>query len=235
MLADGAPLVSKAAQQVERTMPAAPVAADLDSELTSGQRVHNGQVLGSEKLNKHLRLAVPRSSNMFDLEYCRQGVRGLALGPSGCGKLTTLRMIAGLEDATSGDIASATVSLRRPPRDRDIAMVFQNISLRAFERLYDNLAFGLRNKQSTEAEIKAAIHRAAGTLGLHELLQRKPKQLSGGQQQRVALGRGHRGRNPHVDEPLSQTFLRTRADCDRDQASGCGHFLHHPLGVLSLL
>ncbi len=136
------------------------------------------------------------------------------VGPSGCGKSTTLRMIAGLEDITSGDIRIGDRIVNHlPPRDRDIAMVFQNYALYQHMSVYDNLAFGLRNKKTSEAEIKAAIDRAAGMLGLHGMLQRKPKQLSGGQQQRVALGRCI-VRNPQVflfDEPLSNLDAKLRA------------------------
>ena len=136
------------------------------------------------------------------------------VGPSGCGKSTTLRMIAGLEDISDGDIMiGGDVINDVPPKDRDIAMVFQNYALYPHMSVYDNLAFGLRNKKTAEAEIKAAIDRAAGMLGLHELLQRKPKQLSGGQQQRVALGRCI-VRNPQVflfDEPLSNRRCASRS------------------------
>src|SRR3979409_1744598 len=112
------------------------------------------------------------------------------VGPSGCGKSTTLRMIAGLEDISSGDIRIGERLVNHlPPRDRDIAMVFQNYALYQHMSVYDNLAFGLRNKKMPESEIKASLERAAATLCLHELVERKPKQLSGGQQQRVALGR----------------------------------------------
>src|SRR5437764_14446181 len=138
----------------------------------------------------------------------------ILVGPSGCGKSTTLRMIAGLEDISSGEIRiGGRVVNHLPPRDRDIAMVFQNYALYQHMSVYDNLAFGLRNKKAPEAEIKAAIDRAAAMLGLHELLQRKPKQLSGGQQQRVALGRCI-VRNPQVflfDEPLSNLDAKLRA------------------------
>src|SRR5256885_16894092 len=125
-----------------------------------------------------------------------------------------LRMIAGLEDISSGDILiGVKVVNRLPPRDRDVAMVFQNYALYQHMSVYDNLAFGLRNKKASEVVIKAAIDRAAGMLGLHELLARKPKQLSGGQQQRVALGRCI-VRNPQVflfDEPLSNLDAKLRA------------------------
>ena len=136
------------------------------------------------------------------------------VGPSGCGKSTTLRMIAGLEDISSGEIRIGDrVVNHLPPRDRDIAMVFQNYALYQHMSVYDNLAFGLRNKKVPESEIKAAIDRAAEMLGLHELLKRKPRQLSGGQQQRVALGRCI-VRNPLAflfDEPLSNLDAKLRA------------------------
>src|ERR1051325_9035702 len=93
------------------------------------------------------------------------------VGPSGCGKSTTLRMIAGLEDITSGEIRiGARVVNNLAPRDRDVAMVFQNYALYQHMSVYDNLAFGLRNKKIPEAEIKVAIDRAAEILGLHDLL-----------------------------------------------------------------
>ncbi len=136
------------------------------------------------------------------------------VGPSGCGKSTTLRMIAGLEDISSGEVRIGDrVVNHLPPRDRDIAMVFQNYALYQHMSVYDNLAFGLRNKRLPEREIQQAIDRAAEILGLHDLLKRKPRQLSGGQQQRVALGRCI-VRNPLVflfDEPLSNLDAKLRA------------------------
>jgi multiple sugar transport system ATP-binding protein len=164
------------------------------------------------KLNKHYG-SLFHAVKDVDLEIADKEFVAL-VGPSGCGKSTTLRMIAGLEDITSGDIRIGERLVNHlPPRDRDIAMVFQNYALYQHMSVYDNLAFGLRNKQTPEAEIKAAIDRAAGMLGLHDLLQRKPKQLSGGQQQRVALGRCI-VRNPQVflfDEPLSNLDAKLRA------------------------
>ncbi|HMH73036.1 MAG TPA: sn-glycerol-3-phosphate ABC transporter ATP-binding protein UgpC, partial [Bradyrhizobium sp.] len=164
------------------------------------------------KLNKHYG-SLFHAVKDVDLEIADKEFVAL-VGPSGCGKSTTLRMIAGLEDITSGDIRiGERVVNHLPPRDRDIAMVFQNYALYQHMSVYDNLAFGLRNKKTSEAEIKAAIDRAAGMLGLHDLLQRKPKQLSGGQQQRVALGRCI-VRNPQVflfDEPLSNLDAKLRA------------------------
>src|ERR1041384_3886515 len=138
------------------------------------------------KLNKHygsLHHAVQ------DVDITISGKEFVALvGPSGCGKSTTLRMIAGLEDISSGEIRIGDrVVNNLPPRDRDIAMVFQNYALYQHMSVYDNLAFGLRHKRRPEAEIKAAIARAAEMRGLAELMKRKPRQLSGGQQQRVAL------------------------------------------------
>ncbi|MEK7753667.1 MAG: sn-glycerol-3-phosphate ABC transporter ATP-binding protein UgpC [Acidobacteriota bacterium] len=135
------------------------------------------------------------------------------VGPSGCGKSTTLRMIAGLEEITSGEIRiGGTLVNHLPPRERDVAMVFQNYALYQHMSVYDNLAFGLRNKKVPEPEIKKAIRNAADILGLGELMQRKPRQLSGGQQQRVALGRCI-VRNPKVflfDEPLSNLDAKLR-------------------------
>src|SRR5215213_1219677 len=164
------------------------------------------------KLNKHYG-SLFHAVKDVDLEIADKEFVAL-VGPSGCGKSTTLRMIAGLEDISSGDIRIGDRLVNNlPPRDRDIAMVFQNYALYQHMSVYDNLAFGLRNKKTAEAEIKAAIDRAAGMLGLHELLQRKPKQLSGGQQQRVALGRCI-VRNPQVflfDEPLSNLDAKLRA------------------------
>jgi multiple sugar transport system ATP-binding protein len=164
------------------------------------------------KLNKHYG-SLFHAVKDVDLEIADKEFVAL-VGPSGCGKSTTLRMIAGLEDISSGDIRIGDRIVNHlPPRDRDIAMVFQNYALYQHMSVYDNLAFGLRNKKTSEAEIKAAIDRAAGMLGMHGMLQRKPKQLSGGQQQRVALGRCI-VRNPQVflfDEPLSNLDAKLRA------------------------
>ena len=135
------------------------------------------------------------------------------VGPSGCGKSTTLRMIAGLEDISTGEIRIGDrVVNALPPKDRDVAMVFQNYALYQHMSVYDNLAFGLRNKKVAEDKIKQEIDRAVGILGLKELLRRKPRELSGGQQQRVALGRCI-VRNPKVflfDEPLSNLDAKLR-------------------------
>ncbi|MBN9249015.1 MAG: sn-glycerol-3-phosphate ABC transporter ATP-binding protein UgpC [Mesorhizobium sp.] len=136
------------------------------------------------------------------------------VGPSGCGKSTTLRMIAGLEDISDGTIAIGDQTVNDlPPRDRDIAMVFQNYALYQHMTVYDNLAFGLRNRKVFEDIIKTEIDRAVDILGLRDLLKRKPRELSGGQQQRVALGRCI-VRNAKVflfDEPLSNLDAKLRA------------------------
>jgi len=164
------------------------------------------------KLNKHYG-SLFHAVKDVDLEIADKEFVAL-VGPSGCGKSTTLRMVAGLEDVTSGDIRIGGKLVNDlPPRERDVAMVFQNYALYQHMSVYDNLAFGLRNKRVAESEIRSAVDRAADILGLHELLQRKPKQLSGGQQQRVALGRCI-VRNPQVflfDEPLSNLDAKLRA------------------------
>jgi multiple sugar transport system ATP-binding protein len=136
------------------------------------------------------------------------------VGPSGCGKSTTLRMIAGLEEVSSGTIAiGGRVVNRLQPKDRDIAMVFQNYALYPHMSVRDNLAFGLRNRRVAAAEVAAAVAHAARILSIEPLLDRRPRQLSGGQQQRVALGRCI-VRNPKVflfDEPLSNLDAQLRA------------------------
>src|SRR6476619_5535258 len=136
------------------------------------------------------------------------------VGPSGCGKSTTLRMIAGLEEISGGTIAiGGRVVNDLQPKDRDIAMVFQNYALYQHMSVRDNLAFGLRNRRVPESDITAAVVRVAKMLSIERLLDRRPRQLSGGQQQRVALGRCI-VRNPKVflfDEPLSNLDAQLRA------------------------
>jgi multiple sugar transport system ATP-binding protein len=137
------------------------------------------------------------------------------VGPSGCGKSTTLRMIAGLEDLTSGEIwIGGDLVNDVPPRDRDIAMVFQNYALYPHMNVFDNMAFGLKLRKFSQAEIKRRVDEAARILHLGELLDRKPKALSGGQRQRVAMGRAI-VRDPKVflfDEPLSNLDAKLRVD-----------------------
>ncbi|MGX4598085.1 ABC transporter ATP-binding protein [Faecalimicrobium sp. JNUCC 81] len=135
------------------------------------------------------------------------------VGPSGCGKSTTLRMIAGLEDITSGEILiDGKVINSLHPKDRDIAMVFQNYALYPHMSVYDNMAFGLKVKKITKEETDKRVKEAADILGLKELLERKPKELSGGQRQRVALGRAivREAKVFLMDEPLSNLDARLR-------------------------
>ncbi len=135
------------------------------------------------------------------------------VGPSGCGKTTALRMIAGLEEVTSGEIIIGDRLVNDvPPKDRDIAMVFQNYALYPHMNVRDNLGFGLKMRQFPKPEIDQRVKEAADILGIHELLDRKPKQLSGGQRQRVAVGRAI-VRKPKVflfDEPLSNLDAKLR-------------------------
>ena len=135
------------------------------------------------------------------------------VGPSGCGKSTTLRMIAGLEDISSGTFKiDGKVMNDVEPKDRDIAMVFQNYALYPHMTVYDNMAFGLKLRKVPKEEIDKAVKEAAKILDLSHLLDRKPKALSGGQRQRVAMGRAI-VRNPKVflmDEPLSNLDAKLR-------------------------
>ena len=135
------------------------------------------------------------------------------VGPSGCGKSTTLRMIAGLEDISQGDLYIDGKRVNDvPPKDRDIAMVFQNYALYPHMSVYDNMAFGLKLRKTPKAEIKQRVNEAARILGLEELLNRKPKALSGGQRQRVALGRAivRDAKVFLMDEPLSNLDAKLR-------------------------
>lgn len=135
------------------------------------------------------------------------------VGPSGCGKSTTLRMIAGLEEISRGDVAIGDRRVNDvPPKDRDIAMVFQNYALYPHMSVYDNMAFGLKLRKYPKEEINRRVQDAASILGIGELLERKPKALSGGQRQRVAVGRAI-VRQPKVflfDEPLSNLDAKMR-------------------------
>lgn len=135
------------------------------------------------------------------------------VGPSGCGKSTTLRMVAGLEEISQGELyIDGTLVNDIPPKDRDIAMVFQNYALYPHMTVYDNMAFGLKMRKMPKDEIDKKVRRAAKSLGIEELLERRPGELSGGQSQRVALGRAI-VRNPQVflmDEPLSNLDAKLR-------------------------
>lgn len=135
------------------------------------------------------------------------------VGPSGCGKSTLLRMIAGLEEITSGEMTIDGQRMNEtPPKDRDIAMVFQNYALYPHMTVYDNMAFGLKLRKFNKSDIETRVMDAAEVLGIGEYLKRKPKALSGGQRQRVALGRAI-VRKPKVflfDEPLSNLDAKLR-------------------------
>jgi multiple sugar transport system ATP-binding protein len=135
------------------------------------------------------------------------------VGPSGCGKTTTLRMIAGLEETTEGEVYIGDRMVNNvPPKDRDIAMVFQNYALYPHMSVYKNLAFGLKQRKFPKPEINLRVTEVAQMLGIKELLKRKPKELSGGQRQRVAMGRAI-VRKPEVflfDEPLSNLDAKLR-------------------------
>jgi len=151
------------------------------------------------------------------------------LGPSGCGKSTTLRMIAGLESIGSGDLLIDGKRVNTvPAKDRDIAMVFQSYALYPHMSVFDNLSFGLRRRDIARSEIDRRVTNVAATLGLSELLKRKPHALSGGQRQRVALGRAI-VRDPKVflfDEPLSNLDAALRVGMRGELIK-----LHHKLGA----
>lgn len=167
----------------------------------------------------------------IDLDISKQEFIVL-VGPSGCGKSTTLRMIAGLEGISDGEVSVAgRVVNKIAPKDRDVAMVFQNYALYPHLSVAENISFGLKLRKSNKEEVKNAVQEAASILGLEEYLERRPADLSGGQRQRVAMGRAI-VRKPEVflfDEPLSNldAKLRTqmRAEIKR---------LHNRLGVTTV-
>jgi sn-glycerol 3-phosphate transport system ATP-binding protein len=154
------------------------------------------------------------------------------VGPSGCGKSTLLRMIAGLESIDSGEIAiDGRVVNRVEPKDRNIAMVFQNYALYPHMSVYDNMAYGLKIRRLPKAEIEARVRKAAETLELAKLLARRPRELSGGQRQRVAMGRAI-VRDPSVflfDEPLSNLDAKLRVQMRAELQA-----LHHRLETTTL-
>ncbi len=154
------------------------------------------------------------------------------VGPSGCGKTTALRMVAGLEIISSGEISIGNEVVNAlPPRDRDVAMVFQNYALYPHKTVYDNLAFPLRLRRFTKSEIDARVQRVAELLELEDQLKRRPRQLSGGQRQRVAMGRAI-VREPQaflMDEPLSNLDAKLRTQM-RAEIS----LLHKELGTTTI-
>ena len=151
------------------------------------------------------------------------------VGPSGCGKSTMLRMIAGLESITEGTLRIGDRVVNDvPPKDRDIAMVFQNYALYPHMTVFENMAFGLKLRKFPKDEIRKRVEQAADILGIHEIIDRKPKQLSGGQRQRVAVGRAI-VRKPQVflfDEPLSNLDAKLRVQMRTEISK-----LHRQLGA----
>ncbi|MBF0778395.1 ABC transporter ATP-binding protein [Streptococcus cuniculi] len=154
------------------------------------------------------------------------------VGPSGCGKSTTLRMIAGLEDITEGEAYIDDVLMNDvAPKDRDIAMVFQNYALYPHMTVFDNMAFGLKLRKYSKDEIKKRVEEAAGILGLTEFLQRKPADLSGGQRQRVAMGRAivRDAKVFLMDEPLSNLDAKLRVSMRTEIAK-----IHRRIGATTI-
>ena len=160
-------------------------------------KIYEGGVLAVNKVNLHIK----------DREFM------VLVGPSGCGKSTTLRMVAGLEDISSGTVSIGSRIVNDvPPKDRDIAMVFQNYALYPHMSVYENMAFGLKLRGFKKADIDKRVREAADILGIHDYLARRPKALSGGQRQRVAVGRAI-VRKPEAflfDEPLSNLDAKMR-------------------------
>jgi len=167
----------------------------------------------------------------FNLEI-EDGEFLVMVGGSGCGKSTTLRMIAGLEDITSGELYIGDKLVNHlPPKDRDIAMVFQNYALYPNMNIYENIAFGLRLRKEPKHEIDLSVKSTSRTLEIEQFLDRKPRQLSGGQRQRVALGRAI-VRKPSVflmDEPLSNLDAKLRVQMRTEIIR-----LHKQLGVTTV-
>mgnify|MGYP005966320869 CR=1 FL=1 len=168
-----------------------------DLSLRHVKKVYDGNVVAVQDFNLEI----------ADKEFI------VLVGPSGCGKSTTLRMVAGLEDITEGEIYINGVLVNRvPPKDRDIAMVFQNYALYPHMTVYDNIAYGLKLRKFPKRVIDQKVREAAEILDITELLRRKPKALSGGQRQRVAIGRAI-VREPQaflMDEPLSNLDAKLR-------------------------
>ncbi|MEV7006421.1 sn-glycerol-3-phosphate ABC transporter ATP-binding protein UgpC [Streptosporangium sp. NPDC051022] len=172
-----------------------------------------------------------KAVNGLDLEI-KDGEFMVLVGPSGCGKSTALRMIAGLEDISGGEISiGGRVVNHLPPKDRDIAMVFQNYALYPHMTVEENLAFGLKLRKMPKAEISKRVNEAAKMLGLEQYLKRKPAALSGGQRQRVAMGRAI-VREPQaflMDEPLSNLDAKLRVSMRASLNT-----LHDRLGVTTV-
>ncbi len=197
---------------------------------TFGEKKSGGLTMAELKLNKINKIYPNGFHAAKDVELKIEDKEFMVLvGPSGCGKTTTLRMIAGLEEISNGELfIGENVVNDVPPKDRDIAMVFQNYALYPHMTVYDNMAFGLKLRKQSKKEIDERVKNAAQILGIEPLLERKPKQLSGGQRQRVALGRAI-VRNPKVflmDEPLSNLDAKLRVQMRSELIK-----LHHELAT----
>ena len=183
-----------------------PVSSDQKKKRKKNEKAEN-KIANLQLTDKGVVAVQQFSLDIADKEFI------VLVGPSGCGKSTTLRMIAGLEDISEGELYIDDVLMNGvAPKDRDIAMVFQNYALYPHMSVYDNMAFSLKLKHTDKAEIDKKVREAAEILGITEYLDRKPKALSGGQRQRVAIGRAI-VRNPKVflmDEPLSNLDAKLR-------------------------
>lgn len=185
-------------------------------KLVNINKVYNKEVDAVKNFNLHIK----------DKEFI------VFVGPSGCGKSTTLRMIAGLEDITTGDLIIDSIKMNEvAPKDRDIAMVFQNYALYPHMTVYENMAFGLKLRKMKKSEIKKRVHDAAKILELEHLLNRKPKALSGGQRQRVALGRAivREAKVFLMDEPLSNLDAKLRVQMRAEISK-----LHHRIQTTTI-
>lgn len=204
---------------IDRKLQIAPTGADFTMArvvLENVTKVFDGGVVAVDKVDL----------DVADKEFM------VIVGPSGCGKTTTLRMIAGLEEISEGTITiGGRIVNDIPPKDRDIAMVFQNYALYPHMTVYQNMAFGLRLRKVQKAEIKHRVGSVAEMLGIEKLLSRKPKALSGGQRQRVAVGRAI-VRDPRAflfDEPLSNLDAKLRVTTRAELKT-----LHHRLQTTSI-
>lgn len=182
---------------------------------------------------KHIRKTFGKVVAVDDFSLdIRDGEFMVFVGPSGCGKTTTLRMIAGLDDITSGEIFIGERLINRvPPKERDVAMVFQNYALYPHMTVFENMAFGLRLKKMPKSEIDPRVRETAELLGIAAFLKRKPRELSGGQRQRVAVGRAI-VRTPKVylfDEPLSNLDAKLRIQMRLELKK-----LHDQMGTTSI-
>jgi multiple sugar transport system ATP-binding protein len=205
----------------------------LEAEGVSGRHLGLGSKImaGVRLVNLSKKFGSALAVDRFSLEIA-DGEFLVLVGPSGCGKTTCLRMVAGLEEPSGGEIWIGDRQVNDvSPKDRDIAMVFQNYALYPHMNVYDNMAFGLKWRKLDKDEIDRRVLEAAGLLGLEALLERRPKELSGGQRQRVALGRAI-VREPAVflmDEPLSNLDAKLRVQTRSELIK-----LHRRLGVTTI-